>query len=693
MKITQYKGDFSTQKSIELAEIMKMMQLEDKKRVVLNLRFGLKNCVPGSRCAALNKVPFVVFGATYKKVNNKQVMTRYNGLILLEINNLADTNEAAMLRDRASMLLQTVAAFVGSGGKSLKIVVAFALPNELLPQKPELAQLFHAHAYRRAASYYQAELKREITLKRPSVQNGCRFSFDPDLYFNCEALPIHLEQPLCMPEEFTWEETQLMEPDAYKRLFPGMKRSMIVSLLYETSFKKAIESVGEINEEDPKEFIVRLAENCFRSGIPEEDVIKWTWVHTDMKSCELLLRATVHNTYLMMTNFGGKPCIPAVQSIIVKTEEFMQRRLELRRNELKGVVEFRERSSFYFDFFPVTDISLNSMCINAQKEGIDLWDKDIRRYVYSDKIKLFNPIDYYLSRLPQWDGTDYICELADTIPLENKDLWRRQFRRWFLGMVAYWQQLDRTHANSVLPLLVGNQGCGKSTWCRNLLPPVLQEYFTDSIDFSNKRYAEQYLNRFALINIDEFDSVNVSQQAFLKHLLQKPVVNLRQSYKSNITAKKRFATFIATCNNTDLLTDPTGSRRFICLEIKGMINTNYKTDHNQLYAQALAALRNGERYWFNSAEEAEITKNNKPFQKVKIEEDLFHHYFRSAQETEAALQLTAAEIIQYIQEQSKIKLSNASINTFARMLKYYKVPKKHLEFKNVYLVVKKEHKV
>lgn len=691
MNISQYKGDFSTQKRIELAELMKLMQVEDKKRLVLNLRFSLKDCVPGSRCAALDKVPFIVFGATYKKVNNKQQMLTYNGLILLEINNLADTDEAAKLRDRASMLLQTVAAFVGSGGKSLKIIVSFVLPDGSLPRTAEQAELFHAHAYRRAASYYQTELKREITLKRPSVQNGCRFSFDPDLYFNSAALPVHQEQPLRMPEEFTWEEAQLMEPDAYKRLFPGMKRSTIVSLLYETSLKEAMEWTGGIDEEDPKPFLVRLAENCFRSGIPEDDVIKWTWIHTDMKPYEIMLRATVHNTYSMMSNFGSKPCIPAVQTMIIRTEEFMQRRMELRRNELKGVVEFRERGSFYFDFFPVTDMSLNGMCINAQKEGIDLWDKDIRRYVYSDKIRLFNPIDYYLSHLPQWDGTDRISDLADTLPLENRAVWRKQFRRWFLGMVANWQQMNQTHANSVLPLLVGNQGCGKSTWCRNLLPPVLQEYFTDSIDFSNKRYAEQYLSRFALINIDEFDSVNVSQQAFLKHLLQKPVVNSRQAYKSNIIAKRRFATFIATCNNMDLLTDRTGSRRFICVEIKGMIDTSYKTDYDQLYAQALAALRDGERYWFNSEEEAEITQNNKPFQKVKMEEELFLQYFRPARNDEPALQLTAAEIIQYIKNQSKINLGKESMSEFIRILKSFNVRKKHLEFKNVYLLILKEH--
>ena len=111
------------------------------------------------------------------------------------------------------------------------------------------------------------------------------------------------------------------------------------------------------------------------------------------------------------------------------------------------------------------------------------------------------------------------------------------------------------------------------------------------------------LTRFALINIDEFDSVSSAYQSFLKNVLQKPVVNARQPYKRSIQALHRYASFIATCNNYDLLTDPTGSRRFICIEISGTIDNSTSINYEQLYAQAVAALKNGERYWFTSEEE------------------------------------------------------------------------------------------
>lgn len=684
MKITQYKGDFSSQKSVELSTLLESMRADNYSKPVRILRADLQYCSPGSQCLSLNKVPFIVFSAVFKKGKDTDQIMVYNGLVLLEINNLPGLAEVVTLREQASESLQTVAAFAGSGGKSLKILVSFTLPDGSLPQTPEQAQLFHAHAYRRAANFYSAQLQREVTLKRPLLKSGCRFSFDPDLYYNPEAIPIRIKQPLLMPAEATWQEVQQNNPNPYHRLLPGVSRSRAVSLLFETSLKETKETMGELDEEgDFKPFLVHLAQNCYRSGIPEEDAIKWISVHTDLFRYEMELRATIRNVYSKGKSFGEKPCVPSCQTLAARTEEFMKRRYEFRRNELKHEVEFRELASFYFDFLPITDEAQNGIGINAQKEGLNAWDRDVQRYIYSDKIPTHNPIHYYLDHLPRWDGTDRIRELADTLPVENSNRWREQFYRWFLSMVAHWKQMDQMHANSVLPLLSGSQGCGKSTWCRNLLPPVLREYYTDSIDFSTKRNAEQYLSRFALINIDEFDSISTSQHVFLKHLLQKPVVNFRQAYKSSIRLQKRYATFIATCNNTDLLSDPTGSRRFICIEIKGTISYANPIDYSQLYAQAVAALQAGERYWFTKEEEKEITQENNKFQKHSIAGQLFQLYFRAAKAEEEGEYLLAIEIIRRLEKRGGRKLSDTHVNVFGRELTKYGIPNKRTSKGNV----------
>lgn len=279
-------------------------------------------------------------------------------------------------------------------------------------------------------------------------------------------------------------------------------------------------------------------------------------------------------------------------------------------------------NTFCFDYRPVTDRVLNSIALNAQKEGLQLWDRDVRRFVFSDRIPDYAPIEDYLTRLPVWDGKDRIRPLAARIPCDNVR-WEQLFYTWFLSMVAHWQGRDKQHGNSLSPLLVGGQGCGKSTFCFNLLPPDLNKYYTDSIDFSKKRDAELYLTRFGLINIDEFDQVSARHQGFLKHLLQKPVVNVRKPHATQVESVKRYASFIATSNHTDLLGDPSGSRRFICIEVKGMIDNAQPIDYLQLYAQAVAALNNNERYWLTHEEEVSQMQANEAFQQRPLFEDLF----------------------------------------------------------------------
>ena len=138
-------------------------------------------------------------------------------------------------------------------------------------------------------------------------------------------------------------------------------------------------------------------------------------------------------------------------------------------------------------------------------------------------------------------------------------------------------------------------------------------FHTDSIDFGNKKEAELALHRYALINIDEFDSVKASHQSFLKHVLQKATVNARLPYQSTTRSLRRYATFIATSNNFDLLTDPTGSRRFICVEVEGLIDYIQPVDYEQLYAEAKEMLRRGERFWFTHEEEAAVVESNRRF--------------------------------------------------------------------------------
>ena len=652
MKITQYRndGNVQTQRTIDMETALTAMRTETKSKPVSVMRDRLRFAIPEVKNEFVRKVPLMAFGGIFRKKESRQEMVVYNGVVMLEVNRLADMKEAVKVRDLASTLPQTLLAFVGSSGKSAKILIPFTLPDGTLPQIPEQIEMFHAQAYRDAVKWYQPQLKREIELKKPVPELCCRMTFDPTLFYNPNAVPIRIEQPVRMPVEPTFSECQQEISDPLQRLLPGYERYWIISTLFETSLSNALAKLDRVDtEEDIHPFLVRLAENCYDSGLSEEDAIRFTLVRRDLKNYELPVRACFKNAYAVSRKFGGKPCITSAMTLVAQLEEFMQRRYQLRRNTVKGIVEYRELKSYRFDFSPLTKQAVNGMALNITAEGINAWDVDVRRYVESDRIPVYDPIEEYLFALPKWDGKDRIRELARRVKCSNRH-WPDLFYIWFLSMVAHWLQLDRQHANSTLPLLVGDQGCGKSTFCLNILPPELRDYYTDSVDFSNRRDVQLALNRFALINMDEFDSIGPSYQGFLKHILQKAIVQARRPHGSSTEQLRRYATFIATSNNFDLLTDPTGSRRFICVEVEGVINYAHPIDYEQLYAQALYAVRNKERYWFTHEEEAYITKSNLGFHQILPEEEMIFLYFRSPHAGEDFEELTCTDILERIRQ-------------------------------------------
>ncbi|NDV83524.1 BT4734/BF3469 family protein [Bacteroides sp. 51] len=672
MKVTQYRNDekVHTQRTLSMEATIAAMQTEIKSKPVSNMRDKLTCALPGVKYEYVQKVPLLAFGGSFRKNGSEQTMDSYNGLVLLEINNLANLTEARKIRDKAAALPQTFLAFVGSSGKSVKVFVSFSLPDGSLPKTDNEIEKFHAHAYREAVNWYQPQLRMEINLRKPSPQNTVRLTFDPTLYYNPQAMPIRMEQPLHRPEEPTYTEVQQRIDDPLQRLLPGYERHYIIDTLFETCLWDAIGKINGLQtDKDLHPFFDQLAENCFRSGIPEEDAIRFALAKEKLRNYEHLARATFRNAYTLGKMFGGKPCISSAMTLTAQLEEFIQRRYQLRRNTIKGIVEYRELKSFRFDFQPLTKQTMNGMTWNALSEGIGAWDADIRRYLDSDRIPVHNPIEEYLHQLPRWDGKDRIRELAARITCNNPR-WPDLFYRWFLSMVAHWQQKDQHHANSALPLLVGDQGYGKSTFCLNLLPPELRDYYTDSVDFGKRRDVELALTRFALVNLDEFDSIGHSYQGFLKHIVQKAVVQTRRPHGTVTEKLRRYATFIATSNNFDLLTDPTGSRRFICIEVIGMIDYTQPVDYKQLYAQAVQAIRNDERYWFTHEEEAYITQSNRRFTVSTPEMEVVDLYFRSPASNEAYKELTCGEIIRKVQyKDPNFKCSRTTAMTLGRALK------------------------
>ena len=358
------------------------------------------------------------------------------------------------------------------------------------------------------------------------------------------------------------------------------------------------------------------------------------------------------------TKMSNQPCL------LDKLEAYLFGHFEFRFNVLAEQTEFCEKGKS--DFRLVDQRVLNTLCLKARKEGINCWDKDVSRLLLSQQIADFHPFSDYVEKLPEWDGVDRVSELAQRV--SDASVWVNGFHRWMLGMVAQWMKLDGQCANAMAPLLISTeQGRCKSTFCSILLPEELQGFYIDKFDLSSESGCEQKLSLFGLINMDEFDRYSVRSMATLKNLMQMKKLTFRKSHRSYYSQLPRIASFIGTSNQKELLTDTTGSRRFLCVEVTHKIDCT-KPDYAQLYAQLKAELLAGERYWFTSEEEKEIQANNQAFYKHSPEQELFFKCFRIPSAEEEGIRLSSTDIFCRLQKRFPAAFRGRSVSNMGRML-------------------------
>ena len=347
---------------------------------------------------------------------------------------------------------------------------------------------------------------------------------------------------------------------------------------------------------------------------------------------------------------------------------YLERKYEMRFNTALGCTETRKAGSNE-PFVPVDERMRNTIAIKARLDGIDAWDKDIRRYTESDFVKAFNPVDIFLKGLRgRWDGKNHIEALADCVPNDNTR-WAEWFHTWFLAMVAQWMGLDVSHGNSVAPLLISRQGYRKSTFCKRLLPEALQWGYNDNLIISEKQNTLRAMTQSLLINIDEFNTLSAkTQDGFLKNVMQLANIKIRQPYRQQQVTLPRIASFIATANVADVFSDPNGCRRFIAVTLTGPIRLPKHIDYEQLYAQAVAELDNGRRYWFDEADTQDIMENNVQYQQHTPAEALFLDCFSIPKDLTKGAYMTAASIFSLLRKRYGSQLNLTSLSHFGRVL-------------------------
>lgn len=367
---------------------------------------------------------------------------------------------------------------------------------------------------------------------------------------------------------------------------------------------------------------------------------------------------------------GKKVDKNSIRENIVNMMQLLKSRYDFRYNTVMKFVEYMPKEKGWYGFQPVDPRVQKRMTLEVQLADIRVSIKDVRNFLESDYIKNYNPIDEYLFQCyDKWDGKDHIRALARTVPTANPH-WADWFYTWFLGMVDQWRGYShRQYGNSVAPLLISKQGYNKSTFCRRLLPPELQWGYSDNLILSEKRQVYQAMAQFMVINLDEFNQISPQvQQGFLKNLIQLPTLKYKPPYGSHVMEFPRLASFIATSNMKDILSDPSGNRRFIGVELTGPIDVSVRPNYQQLFAQALSALNNGEKSYFDAQQVKLIMKSNSQFEIIQPIDQYFLLYFELVEDEKEGEYLTAAEIFDYLKKQIGSSLKVNSLMGFGRKL-------------------------
>ena len=571
----------------------------------------------------------VCFAAEWVKLNGELKAKSYNCLILLSLENLRDLSTVEEYKRLAILQPYTLLCFMGHDGHSLHIVCPYTVSDG---HPSETALL---NAFRKLHYIYSSQLGTPLAEHEPTFETSCKASYDPQPFYNPAAIAIVVSsQPEDSPEFRPMQEN--ISDYNYPEEIPGLSLRNSRMRRFHDCLDTVIEKNSDLRNDEEFAIIVleQLADGCRQIGLPQAWCARVaSFIPMFSESLDTNAIESAFKTAYLKETLKTIPMKFTRPSALLafKTEAYMKEHYTLRLNVMTGTPEYRMNAVGY-GFLPLDQAARNTMAIKALKAGVESWDKDLNRYIDSNLIPKYYPMEDYLRHLPKWNGKhDYVGELARRVKTDNKH-WENDFHTWMLSMVAQWMGKDRQHGNAIVPLLIGPQGSGKTTFCRRLLPEYLQVYFNDRLSMKNDNDIFLAMSGYALINIDEFDAMSKNQQPILKYLISKHDIKFRPPYGKVMEERQRFASFIATTNNRRPLVDPTGSRRFICVYADEIDNTGL-INYDQLYAQLYTELQQGRRYWFEDEENARIMQQNEPFQQINSYEQMIALTYLAPEDT------------------------------------------------------------
>ena len=344
-------------------------------------------------------------------------------------------------------------------------------------------------------------------------------------------------------------------------------------------------------------------------------------------------------------------------------EIYLSSRYEFRYNTVLGRTEYRGKNDAMFS--KVGRYEINTLRREIDNDiGIVTSSDNLYSIIESSFSPRINPIQEYFKRLSATDignsnrdsGNDIslslkaIHDLASCVVVRNSDKWLPYLTKWLVAVVANAMD-DRECRNHTCLVLTGEQGKFKTTFLDLLCPPALHGYSYTGKIYPQEKDTLTYIGQNFIVNIDDqLKALNKRDENELKNLITCPMVKYRMPYDKYVEEHPHLASFVASVNSNDFLTDPTGSRRFLPFEVLSIdINKAKVISMDTVYTEAKALLKSGFRYWFDDDEIAELYKASEDFQVQTAEMELLLRCFeKPTEDNPNCTYMTTTEIITYL---------------------------------------------
>ena len=662
-KISVYPSCLSTlvHNDVTLSEVYDKIKNDDVLRQrTVNYRKAIEAKLPAKQLKKLKaeQFPMLMPAARFKEGRDMEHLDSYTGLCQCDIDNIPpDMMDEAKRRVRS---LPFVCMYhVSMSGKGLHIYYFYQIPNEgLTPQVYQQAFIQGNECIGKAipADYDAAVGK---------ANHGSSICHDPEAWFNPDAEPFKVDMSLLLKKRGKNDRLANDTAITEKEWSAQWTAEKVFAYAQECVSKSA---TGEFAHGNRNKFLVRLAMMLSDFGMEQEHAAQLMEQEYASQYGEESIPSLVSGCYKSGAKMHGRRALPDARgkkSGERKGDVKMQIAANFLRNQgLKfDVITHKLKRS---DMVDVTDRDINSMLLACNVESCqNISAQTFRSALMSNCIPEFNPLTDYLDEAVKAvtinpDGPSYIDQVAGMVhvtytpqsPLPPEgglsSLWHTCFRKWFVSMVASW--MDPKVVNHQILVLIGPQGIFKSTWLDALIPETLVSYRCrqSGTNFSDKdeqlRCAE-----FAMVNYDEFDRLSSSDLDNLKSLITTPDVSIRAPYGSTKERRVRIASYCASGNKFQFLTDQTGNRRFLPFYVEHIDSPfDHPINHHRLYAEAVKMVKEGFVYWFTTEDIQQLSKYVEQFADRSPEEELLDVYFDIPKapgvETRTVKFLTSSEI-------------------------------------------------